>query len=112
MQGSSVKLTLRLPQTMHERLRKRALESRRSLNTVIVETLQNGMLQTIDVGAQDQEERFWQALQENGLWEPLGMEWQPEIDQAPKISHAELQKEMQGVPSLSDLIIEERGSRP
>lgn len=106
----SVKLTLRLPPLLHERLCQRAREEDQSLNKIIVEALWQDL---VDVTSYPESgrERALRVIRESGLWEPLGREWQAEIEQAPKLTHAELREQLKGVPPLSKLIIEDREPR-
>ena len=106
----TIKLTLRLPVQLHERLKQRSRAVNQSLNTVIVETLWEGVAQETTY-PRSERDRALRVMRESGLWAPLGPEWREEIDQAPRISHAELREQMKGVPPLSEAIIEDREPR-
>ena len=106
----AVKLTLRLPPQLHEYLRQRAREEDQSLNKVIVDALWQGLVNETRY-PESERDRALRVIRESGLWEPLGPEWQEEIAQAPKISHAELREQLKDVAPLSELIIEDREPR-
>ena len=105
-----VKMTVRLPAGLHEQLKKRAKTSDWSLNTVVVETLREGLEQEKPASGSERD-RVLRLLREYGLIEELGPGWKKTIEQAPKISHAELRERLKGVPPLSELIIAEREPR-
>lgn len=105
-----VKLTIRIPYRLHERIKNRARDADRSLNSMIVETLNNGMDRDINYD-ESQDERIWRAVRESGLFEPLNPIWMEGIEDMPEISHEELQEMLKGVPPLSEIIIEGRGPR-
>jgi hypothetical protein len=105
---ANVKLTIRIPANLHERLKGRAQHTKQSLNTTIVDTLRTGLAEE-NIYQGDNEARAWRAIRETGLWQPLGSEWTADIDSAPEITHKELMEMMRGVAPLSETIIEERG---
>jgi hypothetical protein len=105
-----IKLTLRLPNKIHERLKQKAHDTGRSLNSLIVDALREDS-EGIKYLAESKEDRVWRFLKEEGLWEPLGAEWRDQVKQTPILTHAELRQKTEGVPSLSDAIIEEREPR-
>jgi hypothetical protein len=107
---SAVKITLRLPSGLHERLKKRARSSNQSLNTIILEAIEDGISQE-GMNYESREDKFWRRMREIGLWEPLGREWEEYMKDAPKLTHAELREKLKGVPPLSEIIIEDRGPR-
>jgi predicted transcriptional regulator len=111
MQQPTVKLTLRLPAALHEKLRQRARASDQSLNAVIVEAMQQGLEAVTTYPEESEREKVQRVLRENGLIEPLGSEWKKYTQNAPEISHAALRAMLNGVAPLSDAIIEERDSR-
>jgi hypothetical protein len=105
-----VKLTLRIPARLHKRLKQRASLSNQSLNTTILEAIEDSISQNV-TSYETQEDKLWRKLRESGLWEPLGPEWQKYIEDAPNLTHAEMREMLKGVPPLSEIIIEERGPR-
>ena len=105
-----VKMTVRIPPNLHKRLKIRAQASSQSLNSVIVDALQQSIDQDEKL-YETQEEHAWRLLREKGLWEPLGPIWDDYLKDAPEISHEELREMMKGVPPLSKIIIEDRGPR-
>lgn len=107
---STIKLTLRLPARLHEQLRLRARSANRSLNTVVVEAISNGLSKEV-VYPETEQERVLRVLRESGLWEPLGPPWDKYTKNAPAMTHAELREKLKGVPPLSEVIIEEREPR-
>jgi hypothetical protein len=106
----TIKLTLRLPVQLHERLKQRSQAEDQSLNTVIVETLWQGVTRDTVYPRTDRDLAL-RVMRESGLWDPLGPEWKEEIAKAPKISHAELREQLKGMPPLSEAIIEDREPR-
>ncbi len=111
MQGPTVKLTLRLPAALHEKLLRRARAANRSLNTVIVESIQQSAADESMYPEESEHEKIRRVLRETGLLEPLGPEWKKYTENAPDITHAELRQMLEGVPPLSEAIIEERDSQ-
>jgi hypothetical protein len=106
----TVKLTVRIPYRLHEQIKRRAQDADRSLNSMIIETLNHGLDKGITYD-DAQDERAWRAIRESGLFEPLSPIWEEEIKDAPEISHEELREMLKGVPPLSKIIIEDRGPR-
>jgi hypothetical protein len=111
MQQPTVKLTLRLPAALHEKLRQRARASDQSLNTVIVEAMQQGLDAEITYPEESEREKTLRVLRESGLLEPLGPQWLEGLEDVPLLTHAEIREMMKGVPPLSEVIIEDRGPR-
>ena len=105
-----VKMTVRIPPNLHKRLKQRALVSSQSLNSVIIDALQQSVDQDEKL-YETQEDHAWRLLREKGLWEPLGPIWDEYLKDASEISHAELREMMKDVPPLSEIIIEDRGPR-
>ena len=105
---SSVKLTLRIPLALHARLRKRAISSNRSLNSIIIDTIRENLEQTLSEPVSEYGQAL-RLLREHGLIEDLDPRWGKYILEAPDISHAELRERLKGVLPLSEIIIEERG---
>ncbi len=103
-----IKLTLRLPSSLHKQLKERAQKVNISLNKTIIETLRRGISQEVTY-EESEREKALRVIREAGLWEPLGSEW-PDVED-PGLTHAEIREMMRGVPPLSDLIIEEREPR-
>ena len=106
----TVKLTVRIPYRLHEQIKRRAQDADRSLNSIIIETLNNGLDKDV-IYDESQDERIWRAVRESGIWEPLSPIWREGIEETPEISHEELHEMLKGVPPLSKIIIEDRGPR-
>ena len=106
----AVKLTIRIPYRLHEQIKHRAQEADRSLNSMIIETLNNGLAKS-SIYDETQDERAWRAVRESGLFEPLSPIWSEGLEDTPEVSHEELQKMLKGIPPLSKIIIEDRGPR-
>ena len=104
------KLTVRLPDGLHHRLRQRSNMLGLSLNQVIVNNLQARLAQKED--GSSEKERAISVLQETGLVRDIGKEWNSLISRAEKVDRDTLCKslssKMKGKP-LSEIIIEERG---
>jgi hypothetical protein len=108
---STVKLTVRLPATLHKRLARRARESNLSLNQTIVQAVQRDL----ESGTEEtlsERERVLKVLKESGLYEPLGPGWRKLMGEEPEISREELRRQVGKLsPPLSETIIEDRGPR-
>lgn len=109
-----VKLTVRLPASIHESLEQRAQAQATSLNNQIVEMLKTGLI-TEDNQELSIRERVIRLLQENRLlaagdksWEILASAGYA-IPEGITFSQAELHEELKEIPPLSAIIIEERG---
>ena len=108
MKVSNIKLTLRLPAALHEKLHQRARATDRSLNTAAIEAIQNGLEKEIIYPESDRE-KVQRMLRESGLWQPSSSDWHKSIgDDIPLLSHKELREKLKGVPPLSDIILEDR----
>ncbi len=106
------KLTVRLPATLHNRLRRRAREKDTSLNQVLIEAVQRGLDNDLPTEILSEREQTIKILKENGLYEPLGSGWNKYIQDAQEeISIDELWAETAGMPPLSEDIIADRGER-
>jgi hypothetical protein len=109
MAEDKVKLTIRLPATLHQVLKERAAEYDVSLNQIMVDTLR-AELQP-DIHEETDEQKFDRVLRESGLLVEMGSEWDRLIGDESEIpSVAEVREILRGIP-LSDWIIEDRGPR-
>ncbi len=109
MNDEKVKLTVRLPATLHQVLKERAVEYNVSLNQVMVDTLTAELLP--DVREETEGEKFDRVLRESGLLVEMGPEWDRLIGDESEIpSVPEVREMLRGIP-LSDWIIEDRGPR-
>jgi len=109
---STVKLTVRLPAALHQRLRRRARENNLSLNQTIIQEVQRGLDSTPPDETLPERERVLRVLKESGLYDPLGPEWRKFIDNETELSHEELRQRIGELsPPLSETIIEDRGPR-
>ncbi len=106
----SVKLTLRLPPSLHERLKRRARQMDWSLNATIIETLKDG-LESESPQVKSPRERALHMLREHGLIEEPGTAWSKYAEEGAEITHAELREMLKHVPPLSEAIIQEREPR-
>jgi hypothetical protein len=107
---TTVKLTVRLPARLHEQLKQRARQGDQSLNTVMVEALQEGLAHPAEYPLSEHE-KFRKVLRESGMLVELGPQWSKGLEDVPLLTHEELQEKLKGVPPLSDIIIEDRGPR-
>jgi hypothetical protein len=104
-----VKLTVRLPATLHQVLKERAVEYNVSLNQIMVDTLTAELRP--EAREETEGERLDRVLRESGLLVEMGPEWDRLIGDASEIpSAAEIREMLRGIP-LSDWIIEDRGPR-
>jgi hypothetical protein len=109
MTKERVKLTVRLPTTLHQVLKERAVEYNVSLNQVMVDTLTAELMP--EAHEETNGEKFDRVLRESGLLVEMGPEWDRLIGVESEIPSVEEVREMlRGVP-LSDWIIEDRGPR-
>ncbi|HID31583.1 MAG TPA: hypothetical protein EYP19_16495 [Desulfobacterales bacterium] len=104
-------ITIELPDSLLKRLRRESL----SAEEIVIEALEEWLekrreaRQLEEIKASEPEhEQVMEAIESTGLLEPMGDEWKTLIAQAPRLSHAELQKMMAGKPPLSEIIIAER----
>jgi hypothetical protein len=105
-----VKLTVRIPPRLHERLKKRAQQSDYSLNRTIVETIEEGL--KVDRTIEESErERMLRLLREHGLIEQPGPGWEKYTAVPHSMTHAELREMLKGLPPLSEAIIADREPR-
>ena len=105
---ANVKLTVRLPVRLHEQLKQRARQREQSLNTVVVEALQDGLAHAPEYPLSDHE-KFRKVMRESGMLTELGPEWSKGLEDVPLLSHEELWELTKGMSPLSETIIEERG---
>jgi hypothetical protein len=109
---STVKLTVRLPADMHQRLRRRARENNLSLNQTIIQAVQEALNSEPAGETLSEREQVLRVLKESGLYEPLGPEWRKSIGDEPVLPHEELRQQIGELsPPLSETIIEDRGPR-
>jgi hypothetical protein len=109
---STVKLTLRLPAALHQRLRHQASVNNLSLNQTIIHAVQRGLESETPDETLSERERVLRVLKESGLYEPLGPQWHKFVGDEPVLSHQELRQQIGELsPPLSETIIEDRGPR-
>lgn len=112
-----VKLTVRIPQTVHKALKRRAQNQGTSLNKMVVETLNVGL--RAEKGAPlSEREKILRLLEEDGL---LAAQSQPEelimlasqrsVRENRTSKYAELRDQLKGLPPASELIIQDREPR-
>ena len=106
----TVKLTVRLPASLHEQLKQRARQNDQSLNKVMVEALQEGIAHPPEYPLSEHE-KFRKVLRDSGMLVELGPQWFQGPEDVPLLTHEELQEKLKGCPPLSDIIIEDRGPR-
>lgn len=104
-----VKLTVRLPESLHQALRRKAQSEERSLNQTIVERL----WQSLEAGAvyETERDRTHHVLRESGLLVDLGDWANGYIEAAPGVTLEEIRRLWSGQRPLSDDIIADRGER-
>jgi hypothetical protein len=105
-----VKLTLRIPPRLHERLKKRAQSQDCSLNQVILKTLEEG-LEVERPAVESPRERALRILRQHNMIAEPGAGRKLYETNEPEITNAQLREMLKGVPPLSDAIIEEREPR-
>lgn len=109
---STVKLTIRLPAALHQRLRRRAREYNLSLNQTIIQEVQRGLDSAPPDETLRERERVMRVLKESGLYDPLGPEWRKYMSDEPELSYEELRQQIGELsPPLSETIIKDRGPR-
>jgi len=108
MAEETVKLTVRLPATLHHVLKERAVEYNVSLNQVVVDTLAAEFV-VAPPAAETEAEKFDRVMRESGLLADTS--WMDKYIEGVEIpSLEEVREWLRGVP-LSDWIIEDRGPR-
>jgi hypothetical protein len=105
-----IKITLRIPPQLHQRLKRRAQQKDSSLNRTILETIEDG-LEVEKLPEQSERERLLRLMRERGLIVEPGPGWKKYASETPSMTHAELREMLKGVPPLSEAIIEEREPR-
>ncbi len=104
-----VKLTVRLPESLHKALQRKAQSEKRSLNQTIIEKL----WQSLEAKAthETERERTQRVLRESGMLVELGPAWDEYIDNAPDMTVEEISEALCGLPPISEDIIADRGKR-
>ncbi len=112
MAADTVKLTVRLPATLHQALKERAVEYHVSLNQAVVDTLAAEFV-VAPPSEETDVEKFDRVMRESGLLADTS--WMSDLakellngEEPPSLE--EVREWLQGVP-LSDWIIEDRGPR-
>ena len=91
---STIKLTVRLPAALHQRLRRRARENNLSLNQTIIQAVQQGLDSESPDETLSERERVLRVLKESGLYDPLGPEWRRFIGDESVLSHEGLRQQI------------------
>ncbi len=104
-----VKLTVRLPESLHKALERKARSEKRSLNQTIVENLWRSL--ETKATYRTERERIRRVLSESGLLVELGPEWDKYIEQAPDVTAKEIRALWSDQRPLSEDIIADRGER-
>lgn len=108
MSSETVKLTVRMPKSLHAALRRRASQSHRSMNREIIDTLRQGLATEARSAEIDPYHAVMSLLQSLGLWSPDDVSLS---SSTLPTDHAALRAAIGQVPPLSDLILEDRGPR-
>lgn len=107
--ADAVKLTVRLPRRLHDRLRRQAQSAHRSLNGLIVESLWHTLAPPTAESDLDAIER---VLLESGLWAPTRADRGRRRGAAEDAeSHGAIRERLTGAAPLSETILDERGPR-
>lgn len=106
----AVKLTVRLPEEVHQELQRRAQEHHRSLNYTLVEALRR-QLRLLRRETPSEYERVMAVVHETGLVTTLGPQWDKYLEGVPIVTHEELWNMTAGLSPLSEDIIADRGER-
>ena len=104
-----VKLTVRLPESLHKALQRQAQSGKRSLNQTIVEVLWRALESKATY--ETERERTRRVLRESGMLVELGPAWDKYIDDAPDMTVEEIREALHGLPPISGDIIADRGER-
>ncbi len=101
----TVKLTVRLPVSLHRALQAQARRRRQSLNQTLVEELARavGMVPESDAAF------LRRVLREQGLLAEPGSVGEIYLQDTPTPTAAEVRRLLAGVPPLSEVVIAERG---
>lgn len=101
----TVKLTVRLPLSLHRALQAQARRRRQSLNQTLVEELTRAM----SIAPEGEPAFLDRVLREQGLLAEAGPVWETYLREAPNLTAAEVRRLLAGVPPLSEVVIAERG---
>jgi hypothetical protein len=104
-----VKLTVRLPASLHKALQRKAQSEKRSLNQTIVEKLWQSLETKTTYGTE--RERTQRVLRESGMLVELGDWVDKYIEAAPDVTVEEIRELWNGQRPLSEDIIADRGER-
>ena len=104
-----VKLTVRLPKTLHKGLKRKAQSENSSLNQTVVEGLWRALRNEKEHDTE--RERTRRMLRESGMLVELG-DWVDDyIEAAPDVTVEEIRELWKGQRPLSEDIIADRGGR-
>jgi hypothetical protein len=114
----SVKLTIRIPSRIHRDLKQKANTQGISLNTAIIETLNTGLVENSNRQPSERQ-RAIRMLYDSGMLntesEALELvdaqEKSTAVYEMHEMTHKELRERLKGIPSLSEIIIQEREPR-
>lgn len=110
MGTQDIKLTVRLPKEVHDALKQRAGMLEQSLNQTIIAALLRGLAPADDAPGSDRD-ALVAPLQALGLWAP-DASWLPPISRdGVAMDHAALRRAIGAVPPLSEIIMDDRGTR-
>jgi len=104
-----VKLTVRLPESLHKALQRKAQREKRSLNQTIVEGLWCAL--GTEPAYETERERTMRVLRESGMLVELGPAWDKYIEGAPDMTTDEIREALRGQPPISEDIIADRRER-
>ncbi len=104
-----VKLTVRLPETLHQTLKRKARSESRSLNQTIIEELWRALAS--EATYESDREHTRRVLRESGLLVDRERWVEKYVEAAPDVTIEEVRTSWEGQAPLSEDIIADRGER-
>jgi hypothetical protein len=111
MNANTVKLTVRLPAGIHQRLQRRAQEENRSLNQVVVDAVDLLLQKGFEYPQLSEYDRTIQILRENNMLDPVGSEFDQYLSGEPLMTADEIREALGDIPPVSEIVIADRGER-
>jgi len=107
-----VKLTMRVPEALHQAVRDEAIREEQSLNRTLIDLLWQGLTLKREKATLSEHERFLAAVRKAGLGPAEPGPWVDRyIEAAPDVTIEEIREMWKGQRPLSEDIIADRGER-
>jgi len=106
------KLTIRLPESLHQAVKEEAIHRKQSLNSTVIDLLWQGLARRREKAVPSEHERFLAAIRKAGLGPvELGPWVDKHIEAASDVTIEEVREMWKGQRPLSEDIIADRGER-